>query len=76
MSSQLTRKERQELEESIAAAKAKLAADKATRPKRQLTQKQLDNLARGRSMNPRFHPKKKDDTNNVSDKQSEDTVNV
>lgn len=74
MSSPLSRKERQELQDSIASAKAKLAADKTTRPKRQLTQKQLDNLARGRSMNSRFHPKKKDDSSNVSDKQSEETV--
>ena len=72
----LTRKEVKALEDSIAAAKAKLEADRATRPKRQLTQKQLDNLARGRSMNQRFHPKKKDDSNNDSVKQSEDIVNV
>ena len=53
----LTRKEKQDLLDSIASAKQQLANDKAARPKRQLTQKQLDNLAKGRAMNPRFHPK-------------------
>ena len=53
----LSRKEKQDLLDSIANAKQQLAVDKAQRPKRQLTAKQLENLRRGREMNPRFHPK-------------------
>ena len=69
----LTRKERQALQDQIDSAKAKLEADRANRPKRQLTTKQLENLRRGRELNPHFHPKK-DDSNNDSDKQSEEVV--
>ena len=53
----LTKTEKQALQDQIASAKAKLAIDKTNRPKRQLTEKQLENLARGRSMNPHFKPK-------------------
>ena len=71
----LTRKERQALQDQIDSAKAKLEADRANRPKRQLTAKQLENLRRGRELNPHFHPKK-DDSKISSDKQSEEVVNV
>ena len=54
----LTRAERKALEEQIRSAKQALLLDKATRPKKQLTQKQLDNLAAGRAKNPKFRPKK------------------
>ena len=54
----LTRAERKALEDQIREAKEALMLDKATRPKRKLTQKQLDNLAKGRAANPNFRPKK------------------
>ena len=53
----LSRKEKQDLLDSIANAKQQLAVDKAQHPKRQLTAKQLENLRRGREMNPHFKPK-------------------
>ena len=66
MSKALTRKEKAELQEQITNAKKALASDKANRPKRQLTQKQLENLAKGRTMNPRFHPKKEESIDSAS----------
>lgn len=66
----LSRKEKQELEESIANAKAKLAADKLSRPKRKLTQKQLENLRKGREANPHFHPKKASELSKKLEKSS------
>ena len=56
----LTKAERIALQDQIASAKARLAVDKQTRPKRQLTAKQLENLRRGREANPHFKPKNKE----------------
>ena len=50
----LTRKERETLKQQIKQAKEMLAKDKETRPKKQLSPKQLENLAKGRALNPKF----------------------
>lgn len=60
MTKPLTTSERKALRAGIEEAKQALAVDKATRPKKKPTQKQLDALAIGRAKNSRFHPKPKD----------------
>ena len=50
----LTRSEIKALKEQIRSAREALMLDKANRPKRQLTQKQLDNLAKGRALNSKY----------------------
>ena len=68
----LTRKEKQELRQQIEVAKEALAKDKASRPKKKLSPKQLENLARGRAANPKFKPKN-DSLSAKLDRQSRDS---
>ena len=71
MSKPLSRKEKQDLVDQIATAKARLATDRLTRPKRKLSEKQLENLRKGREANPYFHPRKPtDELSKKLDKQS------
>lgn len=53
----LSRSQRNELKKQISTAKEALKKDKESRPKRQLSEKQLAALAAGRAKNPKLKAK-------------------
>lgn len=53
----LSRSQRKELKNQISSAKEALKKDKEARPKRKLSEKQLEALAAGRAKNPKLKAK-------------------